>query len=130
MIRILGINIPDNKKIEYALTYIYGIGLPLAKKIVQETKIDSNKRAKDLTSQEINDIKEYLEKNQIKIEGDLRREVKANIKRLIDINSYRGIRHIRRLPVRGQRTKTNSRTVRGNVRKTVGSGRRKAPSPT
>lgn len=83
-----------------------------------------------MTSTEINAIKEYLEKNKIKIEGELRQEIKANIKRLIDINAYRGIRHIRRLPVRGQRTKTNSRTVRGNVRKTVGSGRRKAASPT
>lgn len=130
MVRILGVDIPDNKNIEVSLTYIYGIGPFLAKKILEETKINSQKKAKELTSTEINAIKEYLEKNKIKIEGELRQEIKTNIKRLIDINAYRGIRHIRRLPVRGQRTKTNSRTVRGNVRKTVGSGRRKAASPT
>ncbi|MDQ5882679.1 MAG: small subunit ribosomal protein [Patescibacteria group bacterium] len=130
MVRILGVDIPDNKNIEVSLTYLYGIGPFLAKKILEETKINSQKKAKELTSTEINAIKEYLEKNKIKIEGELRQEIKANIKRLIDINAYRGIRHIRRLPVRGQRTKTNSRTVRGNVRKTVGSGRRKAASPT
>ncbi len=130
MVRILGVDIPDNKNIEVSLTYLYGIGPFLAKKILKETKINSQKKAKELTSTEINAIKEYLEKNKIKIEGELRQEIKANIKRLIDINAYRGIRHIRRLPVRGQRTKTNSRTVRGNVRKTVGSGRRKAASPT
>jgi small subunit ribosomal protein S13 len=130
MVRILGVDIPDNKNINISLAYIYGIGPSLVKKILQETKIDPNKKANKLTSQELNAIKDYIEKNKIKIEGDLRREIKSNIKRLIDINAYRGIRHIRRLPVRGQRTKTNSRTVRGNVRKTVGSGRRKAASPT
>lgn len=130
MIRILGVEIPDNKNIDISLTYIYGIGPSLAKKFLEEAKIDFHKKAKDLTNDEINTLKEIIEKSGIKIEGDLRREIQANIKRLIEINAYRGIRHIKKLPVRGQRTKTNSRTVRGNVRKTVGSGRRKAPSPT
>ncbi|NMB92514.1 MAG: 30S ribosomal protein S13 [Parcubacteria group bacterium] len=130
MARILGVDIPDNKNISISLTYIYGIGPSLVKKILNDTKIDPNKKTNKLSGQELNAIKDYIEKNKIKIEGDLRREIKSNIKRLIDINAYRGIRHIRRLPVRGQRTKTNSRTVRGNVRKTVGSGRRKAASPT
>lgn len=128
--RFLGINIPDNKNIDIALTYIYGIGLSLAHKILREADISFFKKTKDLTPEELNKIKEIIEKKNIKIEGDLRREIKDNIKRLIEINSYRGIRHTRHLPVRGQRTRTNSRTVRGNVRKTVGSGRRKAPSPT
>ena len=127
--RIAGINIPDNKKIEYALPYIYGVGLSSAKKIVKLAQVDSNKRAKDLTAQEVNRIREIIEKN-YKIEGDLRREIMANIKRLKEITTYRGSRHIRGLPVRGQRTKTNSRTRRGNVRKTMGSGRRQAASPT
>jgi small subunit ribosomal protein S13 len=122
--RIAGINIPDNKRIEIALTYIYGIGRSLSNKILQSASIDINKRAKDLTPQEVNKIKEIIERN-YKIEGELRQIVKQNITRLKDIQSYRGIRHVKRLPVRGQRTKTNSRTVRGNVRRTVGSGRRK-----
>jgi len=130
MVRILGVDIPDNKNIDVSLAYIYGLGPALVKKILATTKIDPYKKANKLTTQEINAIKEYLDKNKIKIEGDLRREIKSNIKRLIDINAFRGNRHIRHLPVRGQRTKTNSRTVRGNVRKTVGSGRRKAASPT
>ncbi|MFA5392242.1 MAG: 30S ribosomal protein S13 [Candidatus Paceibacterota bacterium] len=130
MVRILGVDIPDNKNIDVSLTYIYGIGPFLAKKFLQEVKIDSHKKAKNLTNEEINILRGVIEKKVIKIEGDLRRETKANIKRLIEINAYRGIRHIRKLPVRGQRTKTNSRTIRGNVRKTVGSGRRKAAAPT
>jgi small subunit ribosomal protein S13 len=128
--RFLGVDIPDNKQIWVSLTYIYGIGPSLAKTILKEAKINERKIAKDLTPEELNTLKEIIEKKGIKIEGDLKREIRANIKRLIDINAYRGIRHIRHLPVRGQRTKTNSRTVRGNVRKTVGSGRRKPPSPT
>ncbi|MDD5760526.1 MAG: 30S ribosomal protein S13 [Candidatus Pacebacteria bacterium] len=130
MVRFLGINIPDDKNIKIALTYIYGIGQSLSEELLKEAGINFEKKAKDLTSKELNTIKELLEKKQITIEGDLRREVRDNIKRLININSYRGLRHIRRLPARGQRTKTNSRTVRGNVRKTVGSGKRKAPTPT
>jgi len=129
MPRIAGINIPENKQILIALTYIYGLGSSLAKKILTETGIPFQKRAKDLTSEEINHLKEIIEKN-YKIEGELRREIIMNIKRLKDINCWRGIRHLKGLPVRGQRTRTNTRTVRGNVRKTVGSGKRPAPEPT
>ncbi len=127
--RIAGINIPDNKKIEYALAYIYGIGLPSSKKIVKLAQVDSKKRAKDLTQPEVNRVREIIEKG-YKIEGDLRREIMLNIKNLKELGTYRGQRHIRGLPVRGQRTKTNSRTRRGNVRKTMGSGRKPASSPT
>jgi len=129
MPRIAGVNIPENKRIEVALTYIYGIGRSLSKKALKQANIDSNKLAKDLTSQEVNDLKEVIEKNH-KIEGDLRRQVMINIKRLKDIGSWRGLRHIKGLPVRGQRTKTNTRTVRGNVRKTIGSGRKPPQAPT
>lgn len=128
--RFLGVELNENKQIWVALSRIYGIGPSLARSILKEAKIEETKKTKDLTNAELNTIKEIIEKRGIKIEGDLRREIKANIKRLIDIGCYRGIRHIRHLPVRGQRTKTNSRTVRGNVRRTVGSGRRKPPSPT
>jgi small subunit ribosomal protein S13 len=122
--RLVGINIPDNKRIEVALTYIYGIGKAVAKDILSTTGVDADKQAKDLTPQEINDLKEAIEKKH-KIEGELRQMIKQSIGLLKDIKNYRGIRHIKRLPVRGQRTKTNSRTVRGNVRKTAGSGKRK-----
>ncbi len=125
MPRIVGINIPDNKHIEIALTYIYGIGRSLAPKILKSAGVNSDKRAKDLTPEETNRLKEVIEKN-YKIEGELRQIIKTNIVRLKDIQSYRGTRHTKRLPVRGQRTKTNSRTIRGNVRKTAGSGKRKA----
>lgn len=129
MPRIAGINIPDNKPILIALTFIYGIGLSFSRRILAETGINPQKRAKDLTSEEINNLKEIIEKK-YKIEGELRREIIMNIKRLKDIGSWRGIRHIKGLPVRGQRTRTNTRTVRGNVRKTVGSGRKPPPEPT
>ena len=122
--RLLGINIPDNKRIEIALTYLYGIGLTLSRDILKNTKIDMNKRAKDLTSDELSKIKEYVEKN-YKVEGELKQIIKQNIMMLKELQTYRGNRHMRKLPVRGQRTKTNSRTVRGNVRKTAGSGKRK-----
>lgn len=122
--RILGINIPDNKRVEVALTYIYGVGLTTSHKILQATKIDGNKRAKDLTADEVNKIQGLVEKN-YRVEGQLRQFIRQNIQRLKDLKAYRGTRHLRRLPVRGQRTKTNSRTVRGNVRKTAGSGKRK-----
>ncbi|BCX16124.1 MAG: 30S ribosomal protein S13 [Candidatus Parcubacteria bacterium] len=122
--RLLGVNLPDQKKIVFALTHFYGIGLSLAEKILKETNVDSSKKTKELTPEEINRIKEYIEKN-CKVEGELRQIVRSNIERLKNISCYRGIRHIKRLPVRGQRTKTNSRTVRGNVRKTAGSGKRK-----
>ena len=129
MPRIAGVNIPENKRIEIALTYIYGIGRSLSKKILQELNIDINKKASVLTPKEVNELKELIEKNH-KIEGDLRRQIMINIKRLKDIGAWRGHRHIKGLPVRGQRTKTNNRTVRGNVRKTMGSGRKPAAAPT
>ena len=129
MTRLVGINIPDNKRIEIALTYIYGIGPSLAKEILGKAKIDSAIRAKDLTSDQVNTLKEVIEK-QYKIEGELRREIITAIKRLKEIGSWRGSRHAKGLPTRGQRTKTNTRTVRGNVRKTVGSGRKPAASAT
>lgn len=122
--RILGVNIPDNKKTKVALTYIYGIGHVLSSKILIETSIDADKLAKDLTSDELNKIKNYVEKN-IRIEGDLKQLIKQNIGRLKELQTYRGARHARRLPVRGQNTQTNSRTVRGNTRNTAGSGKRK-----
>lgn len=128
MPRIAGVNIPDKKQIGISLTYIYGIGRSLSNKILREAEIDSKKKAKDLTSEETAKIKDIVDKK-VKIEGDLRRQKLTNIKRLKDIKSWRGIRHIKGLPVRGQTTRINSRTVRGNVRRTVGSGKRKAPSP-
>lgn len=127
--RIAGINIPDNKKIEYSLPYIYGIGLVAARRLVKLARIDPAKRANELNPQETNRLKELIEKN-YRIEGDLRREIMLNIKRLKELHTFRGNRHMRGLPVRGQRTKTNSRTRRGNVRKTMGSGRKQAASPT
>lgn len=128
MPRIAGINIPENKKVLISLTHIYGIGLTLSKRILTETKINPDTKSKDLTPEEINRLKELIEKKH-KTEGNLRRDIIMNIKRLKDIGSWRGTRHIKGLPVRGQRTKTNTRTVRGNVRKTVGSGRKPPPSP-
>lgn len=120
--RISGITIP-NKRVVYALTALYGVGPSRATAILTAAKIDLNKKADDLTADEENAIRKQLEA--IKLEGDLKREISGNIKRLKDIGAYRGLRHAKKLPVRGQRTKTNSRTVRGNVRKTMGSGRRK-----
>lgn len=125
VVRIAGINIPENKRIEYALTAIYGVGLSLAQKILTSQKIALGIKIKDLQEDKINSLRTFIEKN-FKIEGDLKREVSQNIKRLKDIRSYRGVRHIKRLPARGQRTKTNTRTLRGNVRVTMGSGKRKA----
>lgn len=122
--RLFGITIPDAKRVEASLAYFYGVGPARIQAILKSTKIDPNKRTKDLTQQEVGLIKEFIEKN-FKIEGDLRLIVKQDIQMLKELNSYRGMRHMRRLPVRGQRTKTNSRTVRGNVRKTAGSGKRK-----
>ncbi len=122
--RLLGVNIPDNKRAEIALTYLYGVGLTRSREILSATHLDVNKRAKDFTPEDLNKIKDFIEKH-FKVEGELRQIVKQHINLLKDLKSYRGIRHQRRLPVRGQRTKTNSRTVRGNVRKTAGSGKRK-----
>lgn len=124
MARIAGVNIPDNKKIEIALCYIYGIGRPRARVILKKVKIESARRAKELTPDEVARLRAIIEK-EYAVEGALRREILMNVKRLKDIGSYRGTRHFRNLPTRGQRTKTNSRTRRGNVRRTMGSGKRK-----
>ena len=122
--RILGITIPNNKHLDVGLTCLYGIGISRSRKILDEVGIDRNIKADALTVDEENSIRKIIET--MSIEGGLKREIASNIKRLKDIKAYRGIRHMRRLPVNGQRTKTNSRTIRGNVRKTMGSGRRKA----
>src|SRR3989338_8070521 len=118
MPRILGVDIPREKRTDIALTYIYGIGRATSKKILDAVKIDPAKRAKDLTEKEISEITEIIQKT-VKTEGDLRRDVQQNIKRLIDIRSYRGMRHVKGLPVRGQRSHTNARTRKG-PRVTVG----------
>ncbi len=122
--RLIGVTIPDEKTIETSLTYIYGIGRNSAQKILKETGISPILRTKQLSPEDTNKLKGVIEKN-FKTEGELRRAVQKDIARLIDTGTYRGARHSRKLPTRGQRTKTNSRTIRGNVRKTAGSGRRK-----
>jgi len=121
--RILGITVPNNKHLDVALTCLYGIGISRAQNILKEAGVDKNIKSDLLTVDQENAIRKIIEG--MVIEGALKREIASNIKRLKDIKSYRGIRHIRRLPSRGQRTKTNSRTVRGNVRVTMGSGKRK-----
>ncbi len=128
MPRIAGVNIPENKRIPIALTYIYGIGKSSAAKILAQAGINPAKKAKDLTEEEINKLRKIIEEN-FKIEGELRREIMANIKRLKEIKCWRGIRHIKGLPVRGQKTRKNTRTIRGNIRRTVGSGRKPPPAP-
>lgn len=122
MARISGVTLPANKRIEAALPYIYGIGLPLAKKILTLTKVNPDTRTKDLSEEDVNRLREVIDK-QYKVEGDLRRDIMMNVKRLKESGTLRGTRHAKHLPVRGQTTKTNSRTVRGNVRKTAASGR-------
>ena len=122
--RIFGVNIPDNKRIEIALQYLYGVGSTVSKRALVAAKIGEGKKAKDLTADEILRIQNFLEKN-YPVEGELRQLIRGNVNRLKDLQTYRGMRHSRRLPARGQRTRTNSRTVRGNVRKTAGSGKRK-----
>lgn len=121
--RILGITIPENKRLEIALTELYGIGRSRSLYILSKAKVDPAMKPKELSVDQENEIRKIIES--FRIEGDLKREVAGNIKRLKDIKAYRGVRHARRLPSRGQRTKTNSRTIRGNVRKTMGSGRKK-----
>lgn len=121
--RISGITLPENKRLEIALTAVYGVGRPRAATIINKLGLDMGMRTTELTPEQENLIRREIEL--FKTEGDLKREVQQNIKRLKDIKAYRGIRHIKHLPSRGQRTKTNSRTVRGNVRRTMGSGRRK-----
>lgn len=128
MVRIVGVNLADNKRIEAALTGIYGIGQPSARKILSQAKVDPNLRANQLSDEQLERIREIINKN-FKIEGDLRIAVTQNIKRLKEINCYRGSRHLKNLPVRGQRTKTNARTKRGK-KVTVGSGRKKAAEKT
>ncbi len=118
MPRIVGVDVPPQKRIEVALTYIYGIGRPLSQKVLAEAGIDPNVRAKDLTPEQVSKISGVIQ-TEYKVEGDLRREVAANIKRLISIHSYRGLRHRLGLPVRGQRTRTNARTRKGPRRATV-----------
>jgi len=121
--RILGITIPNNKHLDIGLTCLYGIGISRSRKILKEAGIDPTIKADALTIDQENAIRKIIES--MTIEGALKRDIASNIKRLKDIKSYRGVRHMRRLPARGQRTKTNSRTIRGNVRKTMASGRRK-----
>ncbi|MEI7749512.1 MAG: 30S ribosomal protein S13 [Candidatus Moraniibacteriota bacterium] len=129
MVRIAGVNIPDGKRIDVSLTYIYGIGPASSRKILDELSIDPATRTKDLSSVDANRLREAIEKGH-RVEGELRHQVKMSIKRLREIGCYRGSRHQKGLPVRGQRTKTNTRTVRGNVRRTMGSGRRKDAAKT
>ena len=124
MARIEGVDLPRNKRVEVGLTYLFGIGPTRAQKILAQTKINPDTRIKDLSEAEVSAIREVISKN-FKVEGDLRREVQMNIKRLIEIGSYRGLRHRRNLPVRGQRTKTNARTRKGTKKTVAGRGRRK-----
>ena len=128
-IRIAGVTIPNEKRIEISLTYIYGIGLAKSQTILKLAKVNPDTRVKDLSEEQANKLRDLVEK-QNKVEGDLKREIFSNIKRLKEISSYRGLRHSKGLPTRGQRTKTNSRTVRGNVRKTATSGKKPAAQKT
>ena len=128
-VRIAGVTIPHNKRVVIALTYIYGIGVTKSNAILKEAKISADTKVKDLSDEQANALRIIIEK-QNRVEGDLRRDVMSNIKRLKEISSYRGSRHSKGLPVRGQRTKTNNRTVRGNVRKTASSGKVKAGQKT
>ena len=123
MARIAGVDIPRDKRVEISLTYIFGIGLTTSRKVLVGVGVNPDTRVKDLTEEEVNRLREYIDRN-FRVEGDLRREVALNIKRLQEIGSYRGVRHRRKLPLRGQRTRTNARTLRG-AKKTVGA-RRKA----
>jgi small subunit ribosomal protein S13 len=124
MARIEGVDLPRNKRVEIGLTYIYGIGLSRSHRILASTQVNPDKRIKDLTDAEVSQLRDYISQN-LKVEGDLRREVQLNIKRLIEIGSYRGLRHRRNLPVHGQRTRTNSRTRKGPKKTVAGRGRRR-----
>jgi small subunit ribosomal protein S13 len=128
MARISGVNIPDAKRVEIALTYIYGVGDTTSRKILEATGVNPDTRVKDLTETETSKLREYIDKN-FQVEGDLQRQVALNIKRLKEINAYRGLRHKANLPVHGQRTKTNARTKRGK-KITMGSGRKKSAAKT
>jgi small subunit ribosomal protein S13 len=124
MARIEGVDLPRNKRVEVGLTYIYGIGLPRSQEILEATGVSPDTRIKDLTDAQVNQLRDYIGQH-FKVEGDLRREVQLNIKRLIEIGSYRGLRHRRNLPARGQRTRTNSRTRKGPKKTVAGRGRRR-----
>ena len=128
MARISGVNIPDGKRVEIALTYVYGIGNTTSRKILEATGVDPNTRVKDLSEADTSKLREHIDKN-LQVEGDLQRQVALNIARLKEINSYRGLRHKANLPVHGQRTKTNARTKRGR-KITMGSGRKKSAAKT
>lgn len=128
-VRIAGVTIPNDKRVEIALTYVFGIGRTKSVKILEEAKVDASTRVKDLKEEDVIKLRNIIEKQNV-VEGDLRREIANNIKRLKEIGSYRGTRHAKSLPVRGQRTKTNSRSVRGNKRSTMGSGRAPAAQKT
>ncbi|MFH1597680.1 MAG: 30S ribosomal protein S13 [Patescibacteria group bacterium] len=127
--RIAGVTLPKEKRIEIALTYIFGIGKGIANKVLEEVGVKPDTRTHQLTSEEVNRLREAIE-SKYRVEGELRSERLGSIKRLKEIGAYRGMRHARSLPVRGQRTRTNSRTVRGNVRRTMGSGKRVAAQKT
>lgn len=129
MARVAGVNIPDNKTVKYSLTYIYGIGESLSVKILAQANVDGAKRVFELTDEELNRVREVVEKS-YKVEGEVRQFNQESIKRLKEINCHRGARHAKKLPARGQRTKTNSRTVRGNVRRTASSGKKKGENKT
>lgn len=129
MARIAGVTLPSEKRVEIGLTYILGIGRSLSKDILKSANIDPNIKIKDLSEQQVNTLRDFIEKNH-KVEGELRRDVLMNIKRLKEVGAYRGSRHSKGLPARGQRTKTNTRTVRGNVRRTMGSGRKPTAQKT
>lgn len=129
MARIAGINLPKEKRIEIGLTYVFGIGKSLSNKILKEVEIKPDTRVKDLSEEQINKLRKKIE-TEVHVEGDLKREIIGNIKRMKEINCYRGTRHTKNLPSRGQKTRSNSRTVRGNVRKTISSGRRPTTQKT
>ena len=129
LVRIAGVTLPQQKRIDAALPYIFGVGWPASRRILEAAKVDASKRTADLTEAEVARLREFIEKNYM-VEGALKQQITGNIKLKKEIGSYEGIRHIRGLPVRGQRTKTNSRTRRGNVRKTAGSGRKNASEKT
>ena len=124
MARIEGVDLPRNKRVEIGLTYLFGVGLTRSQEVLEATKVDPNKRVKDLSDAEVNLLRDYVTSHW-KVEGDLRREVQLNIKRLIEIGSYRGLRHRRNLPARGQRTRTNARTRKGPKKTVAGRGRRR-----
>ena len=130
IVRIEGVSLPENKRFVIALTYIKGLGLSTAKKILEKCQIDENIRTKDITEEQVSKVRSEIESLGIALEADLQRSVFSNVKRLKEIGALRGLRHGRHLPVRGQRTKTNSRTVRGNVRKTATSGKKPAAQKT